>query len=69
MRSRTSAKAPNTYRLSIRASVYRGQPGFLIYGSGPGFGTKVFCTTREQAERARDNINAGRRAFDKENPT
>jgi hypothetical protein len=47
-------------RLSIKRSTYRGQDGWLIYGSGYGiFGTSIFTLSRSSAEHIREQVRAG----------
>jgi hypothetical protein len=61
-------KAQQPMRLSVRATVYHGQDGYLLYGGGRGiYGTKIFCCTRAEAERIKADIKAGREVrFDSE---
>lgn len=47
-------------RLAIKRHTYRGEAGWLIYGSGYGiFGTSIFTTSRSSAEHIRELVRAG----------
>jgi hypothetical protein len=49
-------------RLSIRPTTYRGEPGFLIYGTDAKghSGISIFTTTRGSAKHIRDLMRDGR---------
>ena len=52
-------------RLAARRGIYRGFPGWLVCGvDGHGRRVDVFVRTRDEAERVKVNIGAGRHVFD-----